>query len=98
MQVAIQLLFCGVLLPGSVQDSTPAFLCSFHQAFPLCISLVFMWCIYTVLWTQLQLGRNFILLNRLDFHMIDSQSIAFHTLTKHRLDVAAEICELVNKF
>ena len=47
-QVAIHLLFCGVLLPGFVQK------CS-YLAFSLCISLVSIQCIHTVALTQLEI-------------------------------------------
>ena len=43
-----------------------AFLCGFHLAFSLCVSLACLWCIHTVVLTQPQLGRTPILFYRID--------------------------------
>ena len=59
----------GGLLPGFIQNNT-AFLCSSHVAFSLYVLLVSMWCIHTIVLTQLQLGKNPIL-----FYWINQISI-----------------------
>ena len=63
--MSVQLLFCGVLLPGFVQNSVQHSFVVPSSVF--CVRFVSnMWCIHIVVWTQLQLERNPILLYRLD--------------------------------
>ena len=77
--MAVQLLFCGVVLPGFVQNSSKHSCVAFSQ----CVLLASMWCIHTIVLTQPQLGRNhLILLARSDFYMVDNLSIAVHAFIK----------------
>ena len=60
-----------------------AFLCSFRLAFSLYVLSVSMWCIYRVVLMQLLLGRKcFILLDSLDFYMMDNLSIVVHVFAR----------------
>ena len=43
-----------------------------------------MWCIHVVVWTQQWLERNLVILSsRLDYNMIDNQSVALHAFVRH---------------
>ena len=78
----------GCCFQGLTAREHAVFLCSSRLAFSLSISLVSMWCIHTIILIQLQLGKKkfcFILSNRLDFYMINNQSITFHAFTKRML-------------
>ena len=63
-----------------------AFLCNSHLAFPLCILSMSVVHPYSCMDTATAWKKSFfILLYRLDFHMIDSLSVAVHAFAKHML-------------
>ena len=77
--VALQLLFCGVLLPGFVFKKPLAFLCSSHLTFSQSVSLEFRWWNHTVVLKRPQLEKSrFILIEWSYFHTFTSLSIAVH--------------------
>ena len=85
-------MFCRVLLPGIIKNSTkhsyvvPIYL--FLQAFSLSKC-----CNYTIVLTQLQLGRIPVLFyQRSDFHKVVPLSIGVDALSVHMLTVDAISC------
>ena len=62
-----------------------AFLGNCHQAFSFYAKSESKWCIHRVVLTASWKKMCFILSDRFDFHMTDSQSIADHAFTSHVL-------------
>ena len=62
---SITSVLCGAA-SGICSWKRSAFWCNFHLAFSLSVLLASMWCIHTVVLTQLQFGGNFILFYRID--------------------------------
>ena len=81
-QVTVQLLFCGVLVPGFVKKKHRIFYCSSHVAF-FRVQVVKSCCNTkeTIAWKI----SCFILLERLVFHIIDSLTIAVHAFSMYML-------------
>ena len=78
--MAIQLLFCRLLLLGFIQNSMQPSCVVPIWLFSKCFVKV-QFCNYTVVLTQLQLGRILVLFyQRSDFHIVVNLSIAVHAL------------------
>ena len=75
-----------MLLPGFVWHSMEQS-CIVPMYLFLCVLLASMWCIHTVVGTQLQLLKksHSILMDTLNFHMINNLSIAVYTFIRHML-------------
>ena len=85
--VAVELLFCKLMLPGYVQKCYVQFLSSFRLSFSPCVSFESRWPIHSVVPTQLLLGKKprLILSERSDFHLIENLLITFLAFPIHML-------------
>ena len=96
-QVSVQQLFCGVLLPGFVQDSIRHSCVAPIELF-LCFVSIHVVHRYSSSDTATVCKRPyFILLDRSVFHMIDNLSLAFHAFTWHML-TSLSVDEMLNWF
>ena len=98
-EVAVELLFCGMLLPGIVQYNS-GFLCNFHLAFSLYAKSGHP---YSRIDTIADMKKKCVLFyQKVDFYMIDNLSIVDHDFTIdvifRGLEAAFEIGELVHLF
>ena len=75
-EVAVQLLFCGLLLPRFFQNSS-------YLAFTLCVLVKSRWCIHTVV--PIQLGRNPALFYRIDQNSISSTTCQQQSMPSRRV-------------